>query len=71
MSTDRPVLKWQLIDTAPRDGSEVLIAWPGQEPVVGWWERFRGCFAWHEASRPKFHQPTHWMPLPAPPEDVA
>lgn len=71
MITQTAAPKWRPIETAPKDGSEFLIAWVGEDAVVGWWERARGYFAWHEAARPRDHQPTHWMPIPSPPEQAA
>ena len=69
---------WQPIETAPRDGTEVL-AWcdfdslrcaivisyePNDEnPKWPWWDW--DCRGIHESV------PTHWMPLPAPPEGNA
>ena len=63
--------EWRPIETAPRDGTEVLgaweFAWTGGwclEPVIyreGAW-----IVSWdHDAA-----EPTHWMPLPKPPEDT-
>lgn len=70
---------WQPIETAPRDGKRILFystghgggygvgMWAKHDhvPIYGWvvpvpgeWE-VRGC------------EPTHWMHLPAPPEDGA
>lgn len=75
-------MDWQPIETAPRDGTGILV----------WTER--GCFSveWNGPSLPRFEQnesaysdgwyvdngsrdlydlrgpsPTHWMPLPEPP----
>jgi hypothetical protein len=67
--------EWQPIETAPKDGTAILI-WPanasfyGDEAtsyVVRWhdWKE-----AWIEASGEEYaaFYPTHWMPLPAPPK---
>lgn len=71
--------KWQLIETAPRDGSRILICdmnalEPGAD-IVFW---HRGDWAtgdespWEKASNMGFKEiydrPTHWMPLPEPPK---
>jgi hypothetical protein len=59
---------WQPIETAPKDGTRVLTFGPDRivtayfDPGVRGHERefpagWRGAF-----------EPTHWMPLPAPPE---
>lgn len=65
---------WRSIDTAPRDGALVLLAYPGTDmPVrIGrWvasysvtaahWFSFSGVFKRHR------EVPTAWMPLPRPP----
>lgn len=59
-------MDWQPIETAPKDGSQVLVyAVRRTGPLVAsaanrtgsqWWAVNIGCL-W----------PTHWMPLPAPP----
>ena len=67
---------WQPIETAPKDGTEVLLAIPtyGVGPTfefaVGGF--FNG--AWfgeeddaYDADEAAYQDPTHWMPLPEPP----
>lgn len=66
--------EWQPIETAPKDGRDVLLWIPADEesPRKGRWEKLlddpsrphRWCVAygWCEDT------PTHWMPLPSPPE---
>ena len=72
-----PVTDWQPIDTAPRDGTQVLLYVPQDTDdempsfiAQGWYES--GIFdrRWYEAAGECVcdPQPTHWMPLPAPPE---
>jgi hypothetical protein len=57
--------EWQPIETAPKDGSDILAWWNGHA-VISWnarqqsWESDDGMVA------AKTH-PTHWMPLPEPP----
>lgn len=71
--------EWQPIETAPRDGTAVLLYEPDcwMHPVwVAQWERggtyYREgwrCFVaadGEEVLHPE--KPTHWMPLPEPPE---
>jgi len=73
--------QWQPIETAPRDeDSAPILLWSeGQLPVVGWW--VEGDKKWRKASymngmyqgnlvgRSAIPQPTHWMPLSAPPTE--
>lgn len=74
---DAQTMTWRTIETAPRDGTKVLLFWKQRPPAdVGWYaidERPP-----HRAAREGFRahgdgcippeQPTHWQPLPAPPE---
>lgn len=67
-------LDWQPIETAPKDGRFVLIAFDCPNPEYkavcvarirkGWstWDSFPGDYTKH---------PTHWMPLPPPPQAPA
>lgn len=61
--------KWQPIETAPKDGSAILT-FP-HYVVTSYDELLNGFARWSECEdqsvllRP---QPTHWMPLPSPPE---
>lgn len=77
-------MEWQPIETAPKDGTEVLIAggtysdgWNTEIPFRGvsiaYWYRCHDAH-WrgddlqaHDEWRE--HKPTHWMPLPPPPQD--
>lgn len=89
--------KWQPIETAPKDGSQIMLASPSSISIGRWNDRMRGpgasgyiqqpgwiacamgedvpdegwdtgngysleMTAWDEA-------PTHWMPLPAAPQE--
>lgn len=72
----RAAQQWQPIETAPRDGSEILIiAGTAYSPKarVGWWVGSGFAFL----SRPDefwsvgvkiMLEATHWQPLPAPPQ---
>lgn len=68
---------WQPIESAPRDGTRILV-WDGYTQFVAWWgERSlwsRQADAWvygecggEYNSLPEVDQPTHWMPLPEEP----
>jgi len=60
-------MEWQPIETAPQDGTEILIA--GRYDFSGVWDMAVGDCRGGKA-RPFVgeHTATHWMPLPAPPQ---
>jgi len=60
---------WQPIETAPKDGSSILL-WNGDFVASGAWEPWP--VDGHIMHRATDHDwtcddPTHWMPLPDPP----
>jgi hypothetical protein len=64
------IMVWNPIETAPKDGTPMLLCWWQDEadvlPVTsGFWSRLSE----HWFSETSGHKcnPTHWMPLPAPP----
>lgn len=68
---------WQPIETAPRDGTEVLVCRVYEDGKAeyavahnyddgnGW--RDMGDLGWAGMTHEEDNQPTHWMPLPTPP----
>jgi len=61
---------WQPIETAPKDGTNVLLAWPyiSRCAIMGYYHP--ECRQWLEAGAgwtgySSHYPPTHWMPLPA------
>jgi hypothetical protein len=60
-------MDWQPIETAPRDGTEILVWGGGHDVASVWWQDgdedvwFNGDVIVH---------PTHWMPLPKPPAPI-
>lgn len=69
-------MKWQDIDTAPKDGTEVLV-WDRMVLRACWddpWDS--GNSSWHLGACLAFGDestecnPTHWMPLPNAPESL-
>ena len=76
-------MEWQPIETAPKDGSKILLFIPSNvsrwHVSAGYWRddahaRKASPFWCAETSHlmgitwMRSHQPTHWMPLPAPPK---
>jgi len=66
--------QWLPIDTAPKDGTPILIGIEGAEyhASKAWWDDEKALWLINE--RPCVYiplQPTHWMPLPTPPEQPA
>ena len=69
--------EWQPIETAPKDGTWVLLYSPDNEPSVATccWESLNYNWApqWVWGSKQRadfrggFYGATHWMPLPEPP----
>jgi hypothetical protein len=67
----REAQTWQPIETAPKDGTEVLAWRGGRRGIVRWHENSSYWDEWH---RPTAHcrvEPTHWMPLPRTPAKEA
>ena len=66
------VPEWQPIETAPKDGTKVLI-FDGEEIFLASYKNYCGTMpTWQPeyAEVPMFEDdmPSHWMPLPAPPK---
>lgn len=72
--------KWQLIETAPKDGSRILCWAPGWEPTFLMWKEnnrfdpprqyFGDCVEYDDyALAEQDGGPTHWMPIPDPPNE--
>ena len=59
-------MEWQSIDTAPRDGTTVLLASPRGRMANGNWHQTYGVWSWPYV----LIEPTHWMPLPDPPSQA-
>ncbi len=63
--------EWQSMETAPENGSWVFLFVPGHGPARARWSHNPGMAdGWrsHNTGR-TITKGTHWMPLPAPPED--
>jgi hypothetical protein len=60
---------WQPIDTAPKDGTDVLLGFADhyRPPVVAGWFGDDGWEEYDSINVVK-GKPTHWMPLPPKPK---
>ena len=66
--------EWQSIESAPRDGREVQL-WGDEDwtPQAHWCAKKGGWYVeywdadWQTYSESRVYNPTHWMPLPTPP----
>lgn len=70
---------WQTLESAPKDGSRILVCWarPGEEThyELVFWNEYRDAWSasdggWGSDRWRADDAPTHWMPLPEPPEIV-
>ena len=64
---------WKPIETAPRDGTQILVEDLSVACIVAWWSSMHSAFVWiHpdlcQSEGTAYLNPTHWMPLPPPPE---
>lgn len=62
-------MNWQPIETAPKDGSVILL-WNGSRVFAGWWCELPA--EWRDDRDPDYvegpvDQPTRWAPWPEPP----
>lgn len=58
--------EWRPIETAPKDGSDILVFHPeSREQFVVFWQERRWYFSPNGALK---DDPSHWMPLPEPPK---
>jgi hypothetical protein len=58
--------EWQPIETAPKDGAEILVIDKAQQCWLSMWNRKTEM--WESDYLDNLKGLTHWMPLPAPPE---
>ena len=68
------IVEWQPIESAPKDGTEILVAnisngaiytvmWLDEGESIGWWD----IASLDDYGRATLFSPTHWMQLPNPP----
>lgn len=62
--------QWQPIETAPKDGTEILLASTGLLSDIGLchWRNDNVMVGWTWGLGKSFRGATHWMPLPPYPD---
>ena len=64
-------VQWQPIETAPKDGTQIMLWITGLEPRprIGFWSERGIDSGWYSLQSQYFigFDVTHWMPLPSPP----
>jgi hypothetical protein len=64
-------MDWQPIETAPKDGTRVLLLLSNREIFSGWGTEREGFYRYHaDGSDIGWLNPTHWMPIPSAPIDA-
>ena len=65
-------MNWQPIETAPKDGTRILVRGGGNVFVAGWGTVFDTTDGWCIVNDAwlAHDEVTHWMPLPKAPEDL-
>jgi hypothetical protein len=66
--------EWQPIETAPKDGTDILVSlWGGENMLVLCYNDENPKYPWMSLDGPSYHKdaPTHWMALPMPPTKTA
>jgi hypothetical protein len=61
---------WQPIETAPKDGTNLLMCSGDHWMTTGSWNKWRGEWCINAPGYPRYgydEQPTHWQSLPASP----
>lgn len=60
--------EWRPIETAPKDGALVLVSNTGGSVCIASWSGKKRKYWRYFLGGEMWTQPTHWMPLPEPPE---
>jgi hypothetical protein len=58
---------WQPIESAPKQG-KMILCWDGSHINKGYHSGLRGWKVAHNSNYKGGFNPTHWMPLPEPPD---
>ena len=67
-------MQWQPIETAPKDGTRILLCSNGGAVWMGHWVCRSGAYlinGWTRYNQVDIGwEPSNWMPLPAPPSET-
>jgi len=68
-------IKWQPIETAPKDGTIILVCrsdnyFSQSASYRNYHPNAKGKASWRDLLNGTILQPTHWMPLPSKPEII-
>lgn len=64
-------MEWMPIESAPKDGTSVLVVQQGWIEIRNWYSLGNGLgdnCGWMGEGK---MEPTHWLPLPEPPKESA
>lgn len=64
-------MEWLPIESAPKDGSEFLVAWRGSTKIrmARWLKAMNDLLLIGVTSTKPLNAPSYWMPLPSPPQE--
>ena len=64
------VIEWFPIETAPKDGTLVLLYTPMMRVTIngGYWDNHPKCKYWIAGGYIQYPEPEWWAPLPMPPK---
>lgn len=62
--TEEEARKWQPIETAPKDGTEIIVKRGGKTISLGWYFRSSSRFEGWCDHNGNGITPTHWIPMP-------
>lgn len=61
---------WQVIETAPKDGTLILAIEKSGPVLIEWESDGISGGSWRDQDHYGHPDVTHWMPLPTPPKDA-
>lgn len=70
-------MEWQPIETAPKDGTPIILGYAGSHSAEGFWmndpeKNHWGEIGWFDSDSDVLckhpHKPDYWIPLPEPPK---